>query len=375
MDTMIRRAYPTGLVLFVVLALSTLVLAAPVPGAGKGDWPVFRGNAGQTGVAASRIPDKLTVLWTFKTDDAIESAVAVVDGVVYLGSMDEHLYALDLASGRVKWKYKAGPFKAPPAVANGAVYVGDLDGVFHCIGTQKGEKRWTFEAGAEVSGANFFKDSILFASHDETLYCLSKEGKRRWKFRTEGPIYGTPAVVDGKTFLVGCDSRLHVIDVDKGKQVRSVDLGGQTGASAAVVGDLLYVGTMKNEFLAIDWKKGVRSWTYRGRKEFFASAAVTEKLVVAGSRDNRVHAIDRKTGKPVWSHLTRDRVDSSPVIAGTRVVVGSYDRNLYVLDLDSGRERQRVGLDGKISASPVVVGERVLIGTQNGTLYCLGAKK
>jgi outer membrane protein assembly factor BamB len=342
------------------------------------DWPLFHGNPEQTGVAASKVPGKLQVLWTFKTTDSIENAVAVADGVVFAASMDEHLYAIDLKTGKEKWKYKAAPFKSAPAVKGGLVYAGDLDGMVHCVDAVKGTKKWTFEAGAEVGGVNFHGQTVLFASHDENLYCLSADGKKRWQFKTEGPIYGAPAVAEGKTFVVGCDSRLHVLDIDKGKEVRSVDLGGQTGATAAVLGSHLYVGTMRNEVKAIDWKKGAESWTYRAARNpqaYFSSPAVTDKYVVIGSRDNRVHCIERAKGRDVWSFPTGNKVDSSPVVAGPRVVVGSQDGFLYVLDLGSGKELQKVKLDGAVNASPVVVGGKVLIGTQKGTLYCLGAKK
>jgi outer membrane protein assembly factor BamB len=359
-----------------LLTLPLLARGADSEPAGKADWCFFRGNPGQTGVARSALPARLEVLWTFKAEDAIEGAVAVAGGVVFVPSMDEHLYAVDLARGKQKWKYKATSFKASPVVRNGLVYAGDLDGGFHCLSADKGEKRWVFEAGAEVGGANFFGESILVSSHDENLYCLTRDGKQRWKFKTEGQVYGAPAVADGKTFLVGCDSQLHVIDVAKGKELRSTELGGQTAAAAAVLGSELYVGTMKNEVRAIDWKKGAATWTFKSprRQGFYSSAAVTDKLVVIGSRDGWVYALDRKTGKEKWSVPTGGKVDSSPVVAGSRVVVGSADGRLYVLDLASGKGLQRVSLDGPVVASPAVVGGKVLIGTQKGTLYCLGAK-
>src|SRR6516164_7396373 len=90
--------------LFVALALASTCSA---------DWPIFRGNALQTGVTAEKLPAKLDILWKFDTKDAVESTAAIVDGVVYVGSFDEHLYAIDLASGKEKWKLKLGPIKAP----------------------------------------------------------------------------------------------------------------------------------------------------------------------------------------------------------------------------------------------------------------------
>ncbi len=341
------------------------------------EWPLFRGNPQQTGVAKSNLPDKLDVLWQFKTEDAIENAVAVAGGQVFVGSWDEHLYALDFTTGKLLWKQKLGPIKAAPVTRDGLVFVGDLDGKFYCLEARNGSKKWTYEANSEVSGANFYQDVILFSSHDEYLYCLNSAGKLLWKFHAEGPIHGTPSVADGKTFLVGCDSHMRVIDIATGKEVSSVNDVGESVVTAGVVDHLLYMGSMRNDVKAIDWKKSEIVWTYkpgRGAQQFASSPAVTDKYILIGSRDNKLHCLDRAKGTSHWVFPTGNKVDSSPVVAGTRVVFGSQDDKLYILDLESGKSIQVVPLDGPISASPVVVDGKVLIGTQKGTLYCLGSK-
>jgi outer membrane protein assembly factor BamB len=53
------------------------------------------------------------------------SSPAVVNGVVYIGSHDGNVYALDAASGNKIWNYPtSGMVLSSPAVANGVVYVG-----------------------------------------------------------------------------------------------------------------------------------------------------------------------------------------------------------------------------------------------------------
>jgi outer membrane protein assembly factor BamB len=361
-----------------VLALFLPLVMAAEP-AKQSDWLLYRGNPLQTGAVTTALPDKLEVRWQFSTKDIIEGAPAVHDGVVYIGSGDENLYALDLAKGQQKWKYKAGPIKAAPSYHDGRIYVGDGSGLFHCVDAAKGTKVWTFETNGEIaSGANFFGDLILFGSYDESLYCLTHEGKKKWDFKTQGPVNGSPAIIDGKTFVAGCDSSVHVIDTTKGTELSAVDLGGQAAATAAVAGERLYVGTMTNEFHAVDWKNCKIVWTFKaekGAQPFYASAAVGDKLVVAGSRDKRVYALDRDGGTMVWNYPTRGRIDSAPVIAGRRVYVGSLDGNLYVLDLEKGTLVQKVELDGPVTGSPAVAEGCLLVGTEKGTLYCLGAKK
>src|SRR5712692_10221418 len=120
------------------LLLPALALAADP--ATKDGWLLHRGDALQTGAVKAALPDKLEVLWQFTTKDTIEGAPAVHQGVVYVGSQDENLYAIDLAKGKEKWKYKAGPIKAPASYRDGLVYVGDLDGAFHCVDAANGAK-------------------------------------------------------------------------------------------------------------------------------------------------------------------------------------------------------------------------------------------
>lgn len=228
-----------------VLALPTSLFAA--------DWPIFRGNAGQTGVVADPLPAPLVERWKFRLGAdksgiaSTESTAAIVGGVVFIGGVDDHVHAMDLATGAEKWKLKTGPIKAPLAAQSGVVYAGNMDGVLHCIDAATGKDRWHVDLGDEItSGINVLGENILLGCRDETLYCLSKtDGAVRWKFAINGgPVMGTPALVEGKTFAAGCDSTLHILNAADGKELSTVDLGGQVGASAAVRDGKLYVGTM-----------------------------------------------------------------------------------------------------------------------------------
>jgi outer membrane protein assembly factor BamB len=380
------HAWPRRAAFFAVpLALLAVALSTDAGPAGKPepakDWPLFRGNPTQTGVATGALPAELAVLWKFQAKDSFEATVAIAGGTVYAGCYDEHLYALRLADGKLLWKEKVGPIKSPVSVYKDAVYVGTEDGLFFCLDAAKGTKRWSFETNAEITGgANFAGDKVIFGSYDSHLYCVNTAGKGQWAFDTKGPVNGSPAVAGKYTFVAGCDSHLHVVEIDTGKDTLSVDLEGQAGSTPAVIGDELYVGTMTNQVKAVDWKKGEVRWSYepdRPSPGFFASAAVTDALVVVGSRDRRAYALDRKTGKKVWTFATGGKVDGSPVIVGKRVYVPSLDGSLYVLDLASGTQVQKLELGRGIAASPAVAEGRLVIGTVDtpGVLYCLGAKK
>jgi outer membrane protein assembly factor BamB len=319
------------------------------------------------------------VKWEFKTGDAVEGAPAIQDGVAYVASCDKHLYAIDLATGKQKWKVKLGTMKASPSVKGDRVYVGNLDGKFFCLKAADGSKVWEFETGGEImAGANFHGKNVLIGSHDSTLYCLDDAGKKVWEVKTDGPVNGAPAVIGDTTFVAVCDSFLHILDAKTGKELGSVDLEGQAAATAAVVGDFAYVGTMANTVVAVNLKKKEKLWSFEAparQQPFYASAAAAE-LVVAGSRDKKVYGLDPKTGKQVWSFQTGGQVDASPVVVNGRVYVGSLDDegHFYVLDLKKGTRLQVLTLDGAVTGSAAVGPDCLVVGTETGTVYCLGKK-
>jgi len=359
-----------------------VVLGVLVAGAvaGAADWPLARGDAQMRGVGVATLPDQLAEVWAFKCGDAVETTPIVVGNVVYVACLDKHLYAIDLKTGAQVWKRKLGSFKASPGFDGGRVYVGDLEGKVYAVDAAKGDLVWTFETQGEIHAApNFVGGDILIGSHDATLYRLNRDGKKVWEYKIDGPINAAAAVAGDRTFVAGCDSLLHVVEVATGKPLGTVDLGGQAAATAAVEGDTAYVGTMANQVLAVNWKTLKRGWEFEAKRRqqpFYSSAAVTTDLVVIGGRDKRVYALDRATGKEKWSFVTEGNVDASPVVVGSRVYVGclSNTGEFYALDLATGKLAQAITLDSAVGGTVGVGPDCLLVGTDKGTLYKLGTK-
>src|SRR3954452_20711184 len=81
----------------------------------------FRGDPSHTGVyEAAGVPKFTKVKWKFHTQGGVLSSPAVVNGVVYVGSEDGNLYAVDQESGALKWKFPTGSrVRSSPAVDGG----------------------------------------------------------------------------------------------------------------------------------------------------------------------------------------------------------------------------------------------------------------
>ncbi len=362
-----------------VLGILGALVTAAQTGLEPDSWPMFRGSPSLNGTSGTQLAKSLKLRWSYQAKDSIESSAAIVDGVVYVGSMDGTLHAVDLATGKARWQYRTvDPVEeSSPCVHGGAVYVGDLGATLHAVDAATGKARWTFKAGDEIkSSPTWAQDRIYFGSYDQRLYCLSAStGALIWKYETEGPVHCTPAVADGVVYISGCDENFRALDAATGKQLFTVSLGSYTGASAALFGNRAYVGTFGNEVLGIDLTRHAVRWTYRHPSRnfpFYSSAALTPDRVVVGGRDKMVHCLDRTRGKELWSFLTRARVDSSPLIEGNRVFVGSNDGNLYELDLSTGKKTWGFTAGAPLSASPAAAQGRLVIGSQDGVLYCFG---
>ena len=316
------------------LLLCTLVAFAP-QAAGSANWSQFRSSPNLLGVASSALPATLKVQWTYDAGGAIESSAVIADGVVYVGAGTGELLAIDLATGKPKWKYRAtsadfGIGESSPAVSGGIVYIGDLTGVFHAVDAVTGAAKWTFKTGAEIKSSPVVVGArVLIGSYDGSLYALDRlTGKQVWKLETENYVHATPSIWNGVAYFGGCDEMFHGVRIADGSKVVELAIEAYTAASAAIGSGVAYFGTFNNDVVAVDLTTRRIRWRFADPDRqfpFYSSAALGNGLVIIGGRDKLVRAIDVATGKQRWSFATKARVESSPAIAGDRVVVGSGD--------------------------------------------------
>jgi len=126
--------------------------------------------------------------WTFETGGTIRSAPTVVDGTAYIGSTDDHLYAVDATTGNEEWAFETPGWKAvksSPNVVGGTVFVGSDDNNLYAVDASTGEQEWAFETGSAVFSSPTVVDGTVFVgSADDNLYALeagveaSSEGSR-----------------------------------------------------------------------------------------------------------------------------------------------------------------------------------------------------
>ena len=103
----------------------------------------------------TRNVSRMHVAWLFQTDvvDSLETSPIVVNGVMYVTTSFDHVYALDAKTGAQIWEYKhkmgpittycCGPNNRGVAVYSDKVYVATLDSKLVALDAKTGEVKWS----------------------------------------------------------------------------------------------------------------------------------------------------------------------------------------------------------------------------------------
>ncbi len=206
------------------------------------DASMFRGSPQHSGVYESAAVEKFSrVKWKFHTAGLVMSSPAVSGGVVFVGSTDGNLYAVDHESGTLKWKFEAkGRITSSPAVAGSLVYFGAYDGNFYAIDAATGQLKWKFQTGGErrfaakhihglqpaaetmpdpfdfyLSSPVVWNGAVFFGSGDGNIYALNAaSGALNWKFKTGDVVHASAAIAGGTLFVGSWDSYFYALNAD-----------------------------------------------------------------------------------------------------------------------------------------------------------------
>jgi outer membrane protein assembly factor BamB len=89
--------------------------------------------------------------WTFKMDKRARAPLVIRDGIVCVISDDKNIYAIDARTGERRWQFSTGKNVYRPVVANGIVYVRTEDKNLYALDAQIGVERWRFSTGKDIS--------------------------------------------------------------------------------------------------------------------------------------------------------------------------------------------------------------------------------
>ena len=382
------------------LIRSMLLFTLAPAGAAAAQSAMFRGGPEHLGVYASPAPSLSSLAWKFRTGGRVISSPLVVGDVVFVGSTDGSLYAVNRADGTQRWKFDTrGPVSSSPAYHDGIVYIASVDGSLYAVDAAAGTLRWSFATKGErrftapgIHGAiprtermpdpfDVFLSSptiaggvVYFGSGDQHVYALdAATGTLRWSFATGDVVHAAPAVSAGLVYIGSWDRNLYALDAATGRERWRYTTGNDTtiynqigiASSAAVTNGVVFVGGRDGHFHAVDARTGALKWKHDNRMGWtIASPAVRDGIVYFPTSDGRrFKALDAATGA-VRIDLQNKAVSfSSPAIAGDVALYGTSDGFLNAVGLRDGTLVARFQTDGSKENAPRLLDENGLIRT------------
>jgi outer membrane protein assembly factor BamB len=214
------------------------------------------------------------------------TAPVIVDGVVFVGAGKE-VYALDAATGLVKWEFDTQDYiTSSPAVDGGQVYITDFQFAY-AIDQIEGTLRW---ASPVETGFSFSiiatSNTVLVTSGAKLLALATADGKQQWVLDAPGQNL-IPAAADEQRAYVKSTATLIALDLVSGQELWRVK---------------------DNNFISLP----VLS---RGQIFFIQGMQASTQLI----------ALDATTGTNIWQQPVEKLATTAPVIAGRAMYIRTLD--------------------------------------------------
>lgn len=326
------------------------------------------------------------IIWTFNPqtpDGYFCIGPAVAYGMVYSLNKDGHLYAIDIDTGKLVWKYKGpGPLMFPgnPVVADGKIYATtgqtasytgqESESEFACLDAFTGQLIWKLPIEAHApresiaiaygnlylipgdvttlvdveSGEEYATFNQVWAigtrdwpmyRHDAAHSGVGQSGPAnltlRWKFATNGAVVSSPTVADGRVYVGSHDKNVYCLNARTGRLIWKFSTNERIKSSPAVAGGRVYVGPDDGYVYCLDAYNGSLIWlAYAGgpiQVNFGAAPAlrssptVVDGKVYVGSLDKKVYCLNAADGRVLWTYETKGYITSSPAVADGAVYI------------------------------------------------------
>ena len=317
----------------------TARLPAALPALGAPGQPAGAGAPGASAAAPGAVPvaygGEVAPIWKFKCEDEVRGSPAFGNDLLFVGTYDNNLYALDSLTGQLQWKYATeGGLPGSPVVDKDVVYIGSEDHRLHAVS--------------------------------------ARSGRIQWSYYTDGPVRSTPRVAEGHVFFGSDDGYLHAVNLTSGRRAWRAAGGGAVRSRPAVAQERVYFGTEAGEFYAVDFL-GEHKWVVKAKRAITSSPLLHDGTLYFGSMDGLVYAVEASSGWTVWRFRASRPILSSPAAHGNLLFVGCVDKHVYAIDTRNGREQWRFETGDQVTSSPAVYKNAVYFGSVDGMVYAVEA--
>ena len=340
----------------------------------------FMGGDGPGGPSGPPPTDDASI-WRFETGGWVVNAPAVANGVVYAGSDDNFVYALDAGTGDMLWRFETGDIiRSSPTVTGGAVYVGSNDNHVYALDAGTGEMLWKHDTSKAVQYSPVVTDGVVYIGAqgdvDYSVHALdAMSGEQVWAAGVPYP-YGAEfavTVANGKLYAPGAAGEFYAMDASTGEALWSVSVGMGSESPPAVSDGVVYL-TAVNTAYALNEATGEEIWSY-GTEKFPARdhPAVVVDGVYYFAPDSNLYALDVTTGHMNWFYVASGLITDAPVVAEGMVYVRSESGGFHAVDAATGGLALSWENTDSALRSPTVVNGFLIAESADGNLRVLVA--
>jgi outer membrane protein assembly factor BamB/S1-C subfamily serine protease/plastocyanin len=375
-----------------------------------GDVPMYRGNAARTGAMPGPEPrGQISELWRIETGTEVWSSPALVDGVLYVGTggwMDTAgvVLALDAETGNELWRHPGGPFVASPAVVDGRLYIASLDGYLHVLDAEtgrliasrtphpglycpSGSSPAVDDAIVLVSfgcfGPEDTADSVPWSDLSGVVVAYDRDGQERWRFAMSGyDPFVSPALLDGVVVIADSSNAQHTagtvyaIDAESGQEFWRFRADTGFANTPAIGGGLAFIAGWSGDLFALDLKSGTERWRFKLGTLADHVPAIIDGSVYAAAYYGGLFALRADSGLQQWLVQCTLCPMSPPVVTASTVFFagnGTIDRiDRIGGEVDLGSRIHLPDPHSAIIGSIVVSGGIIFVATENGAIIALG---
>jgi len=323
------------------------------------------------------------------------SGTAFHDGVIYAGTKDGRVVAINSSSQDLQWSRPIvtepsggmscgqssvyAPMYGTPIAVGDLVYIGTYSGNVYALTIAQGTDRWVYprtgSIGAIVGSPVIADETIYISSSDGMVYALDiRYGDFKWKSEPLADKLWTSPTVMGDTLYVSTfDGHIYALSLEMGELLDwSFESEAGFASSPVIYEDTIFLGSFDRYLYAIEKGSNVPMWKFPQEKPagnwFWASPVVNEGIVYAGCLDGKLYAIEAKTGEKIWEFDAGNPIVSSPVLMDNLLIVINESGTVYVFDLSAELEDEAVPL----KAISIDADVRSSFCAQEGLVYIRG---